>query len=123
MCKRKRNKLVHQNYVNYQRHTYGNDKRLVFFAQYLMIADETPEWYITFYFQTIEFTQVCKLNKTKSRLMPNFEDMLMLRNNFKTNLIVVRHKNRQFNPETKTIRNVNVVKRKTKTCQNDQKVK
>ena len=47
----------------------------------------------------------------------------MLRNNFKTNLIVVRHKNRQFNPETKTIRNVNVVKRKTKTCQNDQKVK
>ena len=83
MCKRKRSKLVHQNDVNYWEQTRMVMTNVWSFCAILNDSRRNTR----FYLQTIEFT----LNKTKSRLMPDFEVMLMLRNNFK--LIVVRHKN------------------------------
>ena len=75
MCKRKRSKLVHQNDVNYWEQTRMVMTNVWSFCAILNDSRRSTR----FYLQTIEFT----LNKTKSRLMPDFEVMLMLRNNFK----------------------------------------
>ena len=75
MCKRKRSKLVHQNDVNYWEQTSMVMTNVWSFCAILNDSRRNTR----FYLQTIEFT----LNKTKSRLMPDFEVMLMLRNNFK----------------------------------------